>query len=93
VRRLKIAEDVVPIGEFKTHASELIRRMHESGRGFVITQSGRPTAVVLTPEDFDELGYREHVRTKVRAATDAIARGTLSTEAARSRAKAKVRGT
>ena len=92
MRRLKLAEDVVPIGEFKTHASELIRRMNQNGRGFVITQNGRPAAVVLTPEDFDELDEREHVRTKVQRGIEAAASGTLSTATARARAKAKVRG-
>ncbi len=67
MRKLNVAEDIVPIGEFKTHASALIRKMHASGRPLIITQNGRPAAVVLGPEDFEELGYRAYVREKVRA--------------------------
>jgi prevent-host-death family protein len=57
MRTLHVAEDIVPIGEFKTHASELLRRLATSRRPLVITQNGRPAAVVLTPEEFDSLGY------------------------------------
>jgi hypothetical protein len=36
----------------------------------VITQNGRPTAVVLTPEEFEELGYRAFVRAQVAAGVE-----------------------
>ncbi|MFO0755859.1 MAG: type II toxin-antitoxin system Phd/YefM family antitoxin [Byssovorax sp.] len=87
-----MAEDIVPIGEFKTHASELFRRMHANGRPFVVTQNGRPAAVVLTPEAFEELGYRELVKAKIRAGIESVESGkTLSSGEARERIKAKVR--
>lgn len=87
--KLKVSEDIVPIGEFKTHASELLRRMHDSGRPMVITQNGRPAAVVLTPEDFDELGYRAFVRAKVKAGIQSAKRKTHSASDIREHFKAK----
>jgi prevent-host-death family protein len=75
MRKLNVAEDIIPIAEFKTHASQLVRRMRESGRPLVITQNGRPAAVVVTPGDFEALGYREFVKEKVRAGTASARRG------------------
>ena len=89
--KMRVSEDIVPIGEFKTHASELLRRMHDSGRPMVITQNGRPAAVVLTPEDFDELGYREFVKAKVKAGSDSAKRKTISAADAREHFRTKAR--
>jgi len=89
--RLKVSDDIVPIGEFKTHASRLLRRMHDSGRPVIITQNGRPAAVVITPADFDELGYREFVKTKVKAGLESAARKTHSVDSVRERFRAKAR--
>jgi prevent-host-death family protein len=57
---IRIAEDILPLGEFKTHASRFLRRLHDQRRPLVITQNGKPTAVLITPEEFDHL--REHHR-------------------------------
>jgi prevent-host-death family protein len=60
MKNLQISEDIFPIGEFKTHASRVIRRLHTTKRPFVITQNGKPAAVLLTPEEFDRLN--EHAQ-------------------------------
>jgi prevent-host-death family protein len=52
---LQVAEDIVPIGEFKAHLSERIRDLRETRRPMVITQNGRAAAVMLAPEEFDRL--------------------------------------
>jgi len=55
MKALHVAEDILPVGEFKTQASRVIRRLREAKRPIVITQNGKPAAVLLTPEDFDRL--------------------------------------
>lgn len=60
MRELQISEDILPIGEFKTKVSRVLRRLHATRRPFVITQNGKPAAVLLTPEEFDRLN--EHAR-------------------------------
>ncbi|MBN1962442.1 MAG: type II toxin-antitoxin system Phd/YefM family antitoxin [Deltaproteobacteria bacterium] len=60
MKNLQISEDILPVGEFKTHASQVIRRLQASKRPFVITQNGKPTAVLLTPSEFDRLN--EHAQ-------------------------------
>ena len=53
-----VADDIVPIGEFKAHASQMLKRVRSSNRPLVITQNGKPAAVVITPEEFDMLSER-----------------------------------
>lgn len=52
---LRVAEDIVPIGELKAHLSEKIRALRSNHRPLVVTQNGKAAAVLLSPEDFDQL--------------------------------------
>ena len=60
MKPLHLTEDILPIGEFKTQASRVLRQLRASQRPVVITQNGRPAAVLITPEEFDRI--REHER-------------------------------
>lgn len=60
MRNVLISEDILPVGEFKTHASRIIRRLQATNRPFVITQNGKPAAVLITPAEFDRLN--EHAQ-------------------------------
>ena len=55
MKTLHISEDILPLAKFKTQASEVLRRLHTAQRPIVITQNGKPTAVMITPEEFDRL--------------------------------------
>ena len=55
----RIARDLVPIAEFKAHASALVRSVREEDRALVITANGRPAAVLIAPDRFDRLAARE----------------------------------
>lgn len=59
-KALHVSEDILPIGDFKTHAGRVLRRLRDDGRPVVITQHGRPAGVLLSPEEYDRL--REHDR-------------------------------
>ncbi len=59
MKPLQLSEDILPFGEFKTHASRVLRKLQESQRPVVITQNGRPAAVLITPQEFDALHERE----------------------------------
>jgi len=91
-KRIDVSEDIVPIGHFKTHASEHIRNIQRTGRPMVITQNGRAAAVVLTPEEFEELGHRAFVRAKVEAGIRSAEKGPTRTAAeVEARVIAKIR--
>ena len=59
-KEMQITEDIIPLSQFKTQASKVLHSLHETGRSVVITQNGRPSAVVITTEEFDRLREREN---------------------------------
>ena len=76
MRPIQVAEDIVPVGEFKAQASRLIRRLRETHRAVVITQNGRPAAVLISAEDYDRFMEHQHFVMSVR-------RGLADSEAGR----------
>jgi prevent-host-death family protein len=74
-KKINVAQDIIPIGEFKTHAAQMLRQMHKTQRPLIITQNGRAAAVVLTPDEFEALGYREFVKAKIQAGIDSVQAG------------------
>jgi prevent-host-death family protein len=61
-----LSEDVIPIGEFKKHASRLFRRLKEAKRPIVVTQNGSPVGVVIPADEYDRI----HERTRFMAAVE-----------------------
>ena len=55
---LRVAKDIVPLSDFKARASELLKRLAETGAPMVITQNGRAAGVLLSPAEFDVLTER-----------------------------------
>lgn len=55
---LRVAEDIVPLSDFKARASELLKKLAENGAPMVITQNGRAAGVLLSPAEFDALTER-----------------------------------
>jgi prevent-host-death family protein len=72
---LRVAEDIVPIGELKAHLSEKIRSIRNSGRPLVVTQNGKAAAVLLSPEDFDQLTTRARFVAAVQSGLGDLAAG------------------
>jgi prevent-host-death family protein len=65
-KEIKISEDIVPLGEFKTQASRVIGRLRSRKRPIVITQNGKPAAVLVAPAEFDRLREQAEFVTAVR---------------------------
>jgi prevent-host-death family protein len=55
---LRVSENIVPLSDFKARASELLKRLAQTGAPIVITQNGRAAAVLLSPAEFDVLNER-----------------------------------
>lgn len=53
MKPLQISTDVVPASELEQQARPLLRRLSGDRRPIVITQDGRPAAVLITPGDYD----------------------------------------
>ncbi len=77
MNQLKATLDgIIPLGEFKARASTLLQRLNETGQPIVVTQNGRPAAVVLSPQAYEEM--REH-----QSFLEAVAAGIADAEAGR----------
>ena len=57
--KLNISTDIIPIGEFKSHMTKWLNTAKDTGHPLIITQNGKPAAVVLSPEEFDNMKYTE----------------------------------
>ncbi len=66
MKQMQIADDIVPLAEFKAHASRFFRQLREEQRPMVITQNGKPAAVLITPEEFDRIGEQSRFLEAVR---------------------------
>jgi antitoxin YefM len=76
MKQLLVAEDIVPIGQFKGQAARWLKRVNETGQAVVITQNGKPAAVLLSPGEFDALQERHRF-------LESIAMGLADAEAGR----------
>jgi prevent-host-death family protein len=56
---LKVSENIVPLSEFKAHASEWLKKISRTGSPVVITQNGRAAAVLVSPGEFDAMAERD----------------------------------
>jgi prevent-host-death family protein len=46
---------IIPVSEFRRHVATLIEKAHRSPEPLFITQRGYVTAVLLTPEKYEDL--------------------------------------
>ena len=85
-KAISVADDIVPIGEFKAQAARLLGRLRETGHPLVITQHGKPAAVMLSPREYDRLQERSaFVQSVVVGLADAEAERTMDTKTLRRR--------
>lgn len=90
MKNLRVAHGIVPIGEFKARAATYLRRLAENGEPLVLTQNGRPAAVVLSPAEFDSLHERQRLLESIAAGlADAEAGRVADTEDVRRRIGAR----
>jgi prevent-host-death family protein len=84
MRDINVSEGIVPLGEFKTRASKIIRDLADIDEPLVITQNGRPAAVLMSPAAFQELRERHDF-------VQAVAEGLADSDAGRVVEHKKVR--
>jgi len=59
MKEVQISDGIIPLGEFKAQAAKFLKRLGESGEPMVITQNGRPAAVLVAPAEFDRMQERQ----------------------------------
>jgi prevent-host-death family protein len=55
---MHLAEDIIPLGEFKTGIFSCLKKNQATGRPLIITRNGRPAGELLSPAEYDNLVYR-----------------------------------
>ncbi len=50
---MEYIDNIEPVTVLKTRSADLIRRARETGKPIVITQNGKPTAVIVDVESFE----------------------------------------
>jgi prevent-host-death family protein len=80
MKPIEVTNDIVPIAAFKARASEIVRSLRSRGRPLIITQNGKPAAVLLSPEDFDRLAYRERFVAAVQEGLADVTAGRVVTD-------------
>jgi prevent-host-death family protein len=55
MQSIRVSRNFIPISEFKAQAADLLKTLAADDAPVVVTQNGRPAAVVLSPRAFDEL--------------------------------------
>jgi antitoxin YefM len=79
MKTLSIANNIIPIGEFKIKISRWFKNIQETGQPLIITQNGRPAGVLLSPQDYDELVYRNSFLRSVERGIEDAENGRLFT--------------
>ena len=74
MKSVQVSQDILPVGELKTHTSRVLRQLRNGQRPIVITLNGKPAAVLITPEEFDRLYERERF-------VEAVGKGLADAEA------------
>jgi antitoxin YefM len=79
MRQLRVSEDIVPIGEFKGQAAHWLKRARDTGQPVVITQNGKPAAVLLSPAEYDRLLEHQRFLESIGAGLDDAEAGRVMT--------------
>ncbi len=60
MKSIQISTDIVPIAEFKTHASAILDNVKSNHQSIIITKNGKAAGVVISPEKFDRWVERDN---------------------------------
>lgn len=55
MKNFSVSNDIVPIGEFKAGVSKYLKDINTIRNSLIITQNGKPTGVLISPKEYDNL--------------------------------------
>lgn len=76
MKALRLSEDIVTVGEFRAKTSSWLEKLKSSNQPVVITQNGKPAAVLLSPAEYDKIQYTQSFM-------ESVARGTADADVGR----------
>lgn len=78
MKSISIANDIIPVGQFKSGLAKYLKEIQLNGNLLIITQNGKPAGVLISPSEFDELR-------QTKLFIDSISRGLSDSEKGRSK--------
>jgi prevent-host-death family protein len=66
MKPIQVAQNIVSLSDFKSKASKMLDRIRKTHRPLVITQNGKAAAVLISPDDFDQLTDKVHLAEQAR---------------------------
>ena len=55
MKNILVANDIIPVGQFKSGLAKYLREIQNKRNSLIITQNGKPAGVLISPSEFDEL--------------------------------------
>ncbi len=65
MNRISLGRDLVPVNELRANLASVLKKVEETRHPVVITQRGRAAAVLLHPDELDELAEQRELVQKV----------------------------
>lgn len=75
--KIKLAEDIIPVTNFRSKAAELLQKIKKSGRPLILTQRGRSTAVLEDVKEYENRLERLELLEAIVQGLQAADRGNL----------------
>ena len=55
MKNILVANDIIPVGQFKSGLAKYLKEVQNKRNSLIITQNGKPAGVLISPSEFDEL--------------------------------------
>lgn len=58
---INIFKDIIPLSDFRSASKEFIEKLRSLRQPIVLTQNGKSAAVLLAPQDYEQLQYEKEL--------------------------------
>jgi len=73
MKNILVANDIIPVGQFKSGLAKYLKEIQNKRNSLIITQNGKPAGVLISPSEFDDLR-------QTKLFIDSISRGLSNSE-------------
>jgi prevent-host-death family protein len=73
MKNILVANDIIPVGQFKSGLAKYLKEIQNNRNSLIITQNGKPAGVLISPSEFDDLR-------QTKLFIDSISRGLSNSE-------------
>ena len=85
MKNILVANDIIPVGQFKSGLAKYLKEIQNKRNSLIITQNGKPAGVLISPSEFDDLR-------QTKLFIDSISRGLSDSEKGKVLSTSKLRG-